>query len=75
MAQKKEMGEAWEETEMRDKALDNLAKWISDFRAVVKVVWRIIQTTGETGDLGKNYSMKSKREKGKTETRTEVNQT
>lgn len=38
MAQKKEMGEAQEATEMRDKALDNLAKWISDFRAVVKVV-------------------------------------
>lgn len=38
LAQKKEMGEAQEATEMRDKALDNLAKWISDFRAVVKVV-------------------------------------
>jgi anion-transporting ArsA/GET3 family ATPase len=37
MAQKKEMGEAQEATAMRDKALDNLAKWISDFRAVVKV--------------------------------------
>ena len=38
LAQKKEMGEAQEATDLRDKALDNLAKWISNFRAVVKVV-------------------------------------
>jgi len=37
LAQKKETGEAQEATEMRDKALDNLAKWISNFRAVAKV--------------------------------------
>ena len=37
MAQKKEMGEAQEATEARDKALDDLAKWVSDFRAVAKV--------------------------------------
>ncbi len=38
LVQKKEIGEAQEATEVRDKALDNLAKWISDFRAVAKVV-------------------------------------
>lgn len=37
LAQKKEMGEAQEATETRDKALDDLARWVSDFRAVVKV--------------------------------------
>ncbi len=37
IAQKKESGEAQEATETRDKALDTLAKWISDLRAVAKV--------------------------------------
>lgn len=37
LQQKKETGEAQEATEIRDKALDELARWISDFRAVAKV--------------------------------------
>ncbi len=37
LAQKKETGEAQEATEMRDKALDDLAKWISELRSVAKV--------------------------------------
>ncbi len=37
LAQKKEVGEAQEATETRDKALDKLAHWISDLRAVAKV--------------------------------------
>jgi anion-transporting ArsA/GET3 family ATPase len=37
LAQKKEIGEAQEATETRDKALDKLANWISDLRAVAKV--------------------------------------
>lgn len=36
-AQKKETGEAQEATETRDKALDALAKWVSNLRAVAKV--------------------------------------
>lgn len=37
LQQKKEIGEAQEATETRDKALDKLAQWISDLRAVAKV--------------------------------------
>lgn len=37
LAQKKETGEAQEATIIRDKALDDLAAWISDFKAVVRV--------------------------------------
>ena len=37
LEQKKEIGEAQEATEVRDKTLDKLAQWISDFRAVAKV--------------------------------------
>ena len=37
LAQKKEIGEAQEATEKRDKALDDLAKWVSDLRSVAKV--------------------------------------
>jgi hypothetical protein len=36
-AQKKEIGDAQEATQARDKKIDELAKWISDLRAVVKV--------------------------------------
>jgi hypothetical protein len=37
LQQKKELGEAQEATETRDKKLDELAKWVSDLRAVAKV--------------------------------------
>lgn len=37
LAQKKETGEAQEATAIRDKTLDDLAAWISDFKAVAKV--------------------------------------
>lgn len=37
LAQKKEAGEAQEATEMRDRALDELAKWISNLRSVAKL--------------------------------------
>ncbi len=37
LQQKKEIGEAQEATEIRDNALDKLAQWISDLRAVAKV--------------------------------------
>lgn len=35
--QKKEMGEAQEATEKRDAKLDELARWVSDFRVILKV--------------------------------------
>ena len=35
--QKKELGEAQAATEIRDKKMDELARWISDLRAVAKV--------------------------------------
>ena len=37
LAQKQETGEAQEATAVRDEALEDLAAWISDFRAVAKV--------------------------------------
>lgn len=37
LQQKKETGEAQEATGIRDNALDKLAHWLSDFRAVAKV--------------------------------------
>lgn len=37
LQQKKEIGETQEATEIRNNALDKLADWISDFRAVAKV--------------------------------------
>lgn len=37
LQQKKETGEAQAATQRRDKKIDELAKWVSDLRAVVKV--------------------------------------
>ena len=37
LKQKKEMGEAQEATEMRDKKIDELDKWIAEFKVIVKI--------------------------------------
>ena len=37
LQQKKEIGEAQNATEARDKKFDELAKWVSDLRAVARV--------------------------------------
>jgi hypothetical protein len=37
LTQKKETGEAQQATELRDKKIDELDKWISDFRSIAKV--------------------------------------